>query len=90
MPPSPTEEGGDIRQEGKQEEKQIQRRVCAGAACSRKLRLAAYPCKCGQTFCAQHTPPEAHACAFDYKGTARAQIACKNPQLSGSTLVKIS
>lgn len=61
---------------------------CRCQQCRKKVGLTGFTCKCGLTFCGQHRYAEAHACTYDYKTTARQQLAEKNPLVQASKVHK--
>lgn len=42
--------------------------------CRKKLKLTDLECRCSARFCANHRPPEEHACTYDYKAAGRTQL----------------
>jgi len=63
----------------------VQNTVCVRkrcALCSRKLSVASFACRCGDSFCPTHTEPRQHACTFDYKEGARRELSKNNPVIS--------
>jgi hypothetical protein len=70
--PVKTEEKSKKR---KKQKKKSGKRRCelggsSGAVCRKKLKLTAFPCKCGGWFCAKHRYPSEHNCAFDFRAEA--------------------
>ena len=43
--------------------------------CRKKLKLTDLECRCSARFCANHRPPEEHACTYDYKAAGRTQLS---------------
>jgi predicted nucleic acid binding AN1-type Zn finger protein len=43
--------------------------------CRKKLKLTDLECRCSARFCANHRPPEEHACTYDYKTAGRTQLS---------------
>lgn len=43
--------------------------------CRKKLKLTDLECRCSARFCANHRPPEEHACTYDYKSAGRTQLS---------------
>jgi hypothetical protein len=62
---------------------------CSFNACKRKLKLTAFPCKCGQRYCDKHRIPEDHSCSFNFKREQQDLLnkymgeRIKNDQLEG-------
>ena len=44
-----------------------ERDSCSFEGCKRKLKLTAFPCKCGRKFCDKHRVAEDHRCSFNFK-----------------------
>jgi hypothetical protein len=40
---------------------------CSHLNCKRKLKITAFPCRCGKKFCDKHRVAEDHKCTFDFK-----------------------
>ncbi|KAF8036297.1 hypothetical protein BT93_C2122 [Corymbia citriodora subsp. variegata] len=49
------------------------------AACSRRVGLLGFECRCGGVFCGAHRYPEEHSCEVDFKTTARQRLSEENP-----------
>uniref|UniRef100_A0A1I8AQT2 AN1-type domain-containing protein n=1 Tax=Steinernema glaseri TaxID=37863 RepID=A0A1I8AQT2_9BILA len=58
-------------------------------ACSKRVGLTAFSCRCGGVFCAQHRYEQAHDCGFDYKATERSQLSQSNPVVQADKIAKI-
>jgi hypothetical protein len=62
------------------------------AICNKKLNIAqtlGNECRCGKVLCDMHKYPEEHACAFDYKTSAKEQLRSKNPIVAAQKIVPI-
>lgn len=59
------------------------------AQCSKKVGILGFPCRCGLVFCGSHRYADAHACTFDYKAAAAAQLTKANPVVAASKLDKV-
>ena len=53
--------------------KKHKKRRCSMSGCKKKLKLTAFPCKCGHKFCHVHQHAERHGCTFDFKTVSNAQ-----------------
>lgn len=62
---------------------------CTVDACTKKLGLLGFTCKCGKLLCATHRHPEDHSCDFDHKAHGREKIASDNPVISASKIDRI-
>ncbi|CAN0871279.1 Zinc finger A20 and AN1 domain-containing stress-associated protein 6 [Linum grandiflorum] len=60
------------------------RRRCK--ACSKKVGLLGFKCRCGELFCGTHRYAEEHACSFDIKAMGREMLAKQNPLCKGDKL----
>ena len=58
-------------------------------ACSKKVGLRGFKCRCGDTFCPAHRHSDTHDCPFDYKAAGKASIAKANPIIKAEKLYKI-
>uniref|UniRef100_A0A1I8APH6 AN1-type domain-containing protein n=1 Tax=Steinernema glaseri TaxID=37863 RepID=A0A1I8APH6_9BILA len=58
-------------------------------ACSKRVGLMGFSCRCGGLFCAQHRYGKEHACGFDYKTLERGWIAQANPVVKADKIQKI-
>lgn len=56
-------------------------------ACSKKVGLTGFKCRCGHTFCGSHRYPEQHSCEFDFKSAGREAIARANPLVKTDKLL---
>ncbi|KAH7680632.1 putative Zn-finger protein [Dioscorea alata] len=59
------------------------------SACTKKVGLTGFRCRCGATYCGTHRYPERHGCSFDFKAVGREAIAKANPLVKASKLEKI-
>ncbi len=57
--------------------------------CNKKLKLTSLICKCNNTYCNLHTPPEMHNCSFDYKKHGQDLLKKANPKILHEKIVKI-
>ncbi|PHT29443.1 Zinc finger A20 and AN1 domain-containing stress-associated protein 2 [Capsicum baccatum] len=48
-------------------------------ACSKRVGLMVFSCKCGDLFCAVHHNSDKHNCPFDYRNAGQNAIAKANP-----------
>ncbi|CAN0901738.1 Zinc finger A20 and AN1 domain-containing stress-associated protein 6 [Linum grandiflorum] len=60
------------------------RRRCK--ACSKKVGLLGFKCRCGELFCGTHRYAEEHDCSFDIKAMGREILAKQNPLCKGDKL----
>ncbi|XP_078441339.1 zinc finger A20 and AN1 domain-containing stress-associated protein 5-like [Wolffia australiana] len=56
-------------------------------ACSKRVGLAGFKCRCGLVFCGSHRYPEQHSCEFDFKSSGRDAIAKANPVIKSDKLL---
>ncbi|MBA0564966.1 hypothetical protein Golob_009869, partial [Gossypium lobatum] len=61
------------------EEEEVQVTPNRCLSCKKRVGLTGFKCRCGMVFCGIHRYPEQHACAFDFKGMGKQQIAKANP-----------
>ena len=40
---------------------------CSHPNCKRKLKITAFPCRCGKKYCDKHRVAEDHECTFNFK-----------------------
>ncbi|XP_047336649.1 zinc finger A20 and AN1 domain-containing stress-associated protein 6-like [Impatiens glandulifera] len=59
------------------------------SACSKRVGLTGFTCRCGFTYCGIHRYPEGHGCSFDYKSAGKHAIARENPVVKANKLEKI-
>lgn len=57
--------------------------------CRQRLRLACFPCKCGETFCTNCRQPEVHQCAFDHRAQGLRKLSESNPLVTADKVSKI-
>jgi len=62
-------------------------RRCGLEDCRKKLKVTAYPCRCGELYCDLHMGN--HHCPYDYHKDAREQITKDNPKIEASKINKI-
>jgi hypothetical protein len=58
-------------------------------ACSRKVGLMGFTCRCGEVYCSKHRLPEEHGCTFDHQMAGRRKLTEDNPQVIAEKLTKI-
>lgn len=58
-------------------------------SCNKKVGLLGFKCRCDYVFCSMHRYSDKHACPFDYKAMARANLQKANPVIKGAKVEKI-
>ena len=48
---------------------------CQMQGCKKKLPLATFPCKCGNSYCSLHKSDVIHSCSYDYKAEQRKYLS---------------
>ena len=65
------------------------RRICEFEGCKKRLPITAFPCHCGEVFCALHTPAEMHGCGFDYLNQHRRKLEKDLDKVVGDKVPKM-
>ncbi|TYZ65934.1 hypothetical protein PybrP1_007464 [[Pythium] brassicae (nom. inval.)] len=58
--------------------------------CKVKVGLTAVTCRCDYTFCNKHRYAEEHACAFDFKVSAKRKLEVENPRVVPAKVARIN
>lgn len=72
-----------------EEERRVQADTSRCFACSKKVGLLGFRCRCDYVFCSTHRYSDKHNCSFDYKKLAQTQLQKANPVVAGSKVQKI-
>jgi len=80
---APAEEGNQ------EEERRVQADTTRCWSCNKKVGLLGFKCRCDYVFCSLHRYSDKHACSFDYKAMAKANLQKANPVVMAPKVNKI-
>ena len=58
-------------------------------ACSKKLGLVKFPCKCGGTYCSVHRADSTHNCSYDYKIEQKNHLSTNMVKLTSKKMEEV-